>query len=537
MDAQVAAKQPGDPRRLGPYELVGRLGQGGMGVVFLGRERRGGRLVAVKVLRPELAGDPAFAARFRREVDAARRVVSPHVARVLDADPSADRPWLATEYVNGSTLATEVATTGPLTGGRLLSFATRVAQALTAIHAAGVVHRDLKPTNVLLEQVHAPPQPATIPLPHLHPDAPEPQPPVPGPPEGERNRPARGAPRAVHNPPGTVPDRSGVKVIDFGIAWAAGATVTRSGLRFGTPSWMAPEQLRDQPAGPPTDVFAWGALVAFAATGRHPFGGGPPDAVAYRILHGRPDLDGVPEAVRQLVREALARDPAARPTADRVVAVLAAALPPTRPMPAGDPTWMLPTPGGGRDGPASTDVPRAMAAGPTRRRRRRRVGRLLVAAALLAGLVTAPHVVLAAVEGPPDSPSQHQHASQQCPGDDEDGWAAEDDRDHDPDEGLEEDHEEDGGGCGEKEGEEVEEVEDPEGREPRPAGGQFGLEWPPAANPQPPSPPQQPPLAPQPPRASRQSPTQQPPALHQPPATHEPAGDAGSGSGDEVLGS
>ena len=165
MDAQVAAKQPGDPRRLGPYELVGRLGQGGMGVVFLGRERRGGRLAAVKALRPELAGDPAFAARFRREVDAARRVDSPHVARVLDADPSADRPWLATEYVNGATLATEVATTGPLTGERLLTFATRVAQALTAIHAAGVVHRDLKPTNVLLDQVQGPPDPATHPLP------------------------------------------------------------------------------------------------------------------------------------------------------------------------------------------------------------------------------------------------------------------------------------------------------------------------------------------------------------------------------------
>ena len=280
-------------------------------------------------------------------------------------------------------------------------------------------------------------------------------------------------------------------MIDFGIAWAAGATVTRSGLRFGTPSWMAPEQLRDQPAGPPTDVFAWGALVAFAATGRHPFGGGPPDAVAYRILHGRPDLDGVPEAMRQLVRDALARDPAVRPTADRVVAILAAASPPTRRLPAGDPTWVLP------------------AAGPTRRRRRRRVGRLLVAAALLAGLVTAPHVVLAAVEGSPDSSSRHQHTSEQCPGDEEDGREGEDDRDHEPDE-------EDTDGHGKKEGEELEATEDredPEDREPRPAGGQFGLEWPPAANPQPPSPPQQ------------------------PPATPEPAGDPGSGSGDEVLGS
>jgi hypothetical protein len=243
--------------------------------------------------------------------------------------------------------------------------------------------------------------------------------------------------------------------------------------------------------------------------------------------------------MRQLVREALARDPAARPTADRVIAILAAASAPTRPMPAGDPTWVLPAAGGDSDRSAATDVPGAMAAGPTVRRRRRRVGGLLVTAALIAGLVTAPHVVLAAVEGPPGSPSQHQHASKQCPGDDEDGWAAEDDRDHDPDEGAEED-DEDEGGCGEKEGEEMEEVEDQqdqEDREPRPAGGQFGLEWPPAANPQPPSPPQQLPPAPQPPLASRQSPTQQPPSLHQPPATHEPAGDPGSGSGDEVLGS
>jgi serine/threonine protein kinase len=184
-------------------------------------------------VQPRQPGDPAFAARFRREVDAARRVDSPRVARVLDADPAGLRPWLATEHVDGATLAGAVADGGPLTGGRLLAFAAGVAQGLAAGHAAGVVHRDLKPTNVLL----------------LDP-----------------------------------PAWPGVKLIDFGIARAPDATMTRSGLRFGTPAWMAPEQLRDLPAGPPADVFAWGALVAFAATGRHPFGGGPPEAVAYRVL-------------------------------------------------------------------------------------------------------------------------------------------------------------------------------------------------------------------------------------------------------------
>ena len=482
MDAQVAAKQPGDPRRLGPYELVGRLGQGGMGVVFLGRERRG-RLVAVKALRPELAGDPAFAARFRREVDAARRIDSPHVARVLDADPSATRPWLATEYVDGITLAGEVAATGPLTGDRLLQFATQVAQALTTIHAAGIVHRDLKPTNVLLDK----------------------------------------------GPGSPGPDRFGVKVIDFGIAWAADATMTRSGLRFGTPSWMAPEQLRDQPAGPPADVFAWGALAAFAATGRHPFGGGSADAVAYRILHHQPDLDGVPEALRRLVRDALSRDPAARPTAIRIFTDLAAAGPPTRLLPMVDPTQVLP---GAVGNTLPTDGPTAMTPGPTRRRRGRRVGRLLVAAALLAGLVAAPQVVLAAVDGAPGSSSQHEHTTKRCPGDEEDGAAAgydpedaeeqeaesEEERDEDEDEDEREEQEEDSAAAKDRRGD----------REPGTAGSQVGCGA--TASHRPAS-------ACTTPATNPLLPPTQPPTPTRPPSTHRSTGDPGSGSGNDVLGS
>jgi hypothetical protein len=402
MEAKVQPKQPGDPRRLGPYELVGRLGQGGMGVVFLGRERRGGRLAAVKALRPELAGDATFAARFRREVEAARRVDSPRVARVLDADPTATRPWLATEYVEGATLADAVATDGPLTGTRLVGFASGVASALTAIHAAGVVHRDLKATNVLLQHDLETPGAATLPL-----DA--------------------AAPGAAG------PVGSGVKVIDFGIAWAADATMTRSGLRFGTPSWMAPEQLRDRPAGPPADVFAWGLLVAFAATGRHPFGGGRPEAVAYRILHDQPDLAGVPASVRDLVRDALARDPADRPTAARLAAALVVAPPPTLPLPVPGPTRVLPIAGAAEVGRGPSGAPGSVATGPTRRRRGRRVGGLLVALALLVGLVTAPHIVLAAVESPGD-PAALESSAKDCS---EDHEAEEEKETRDPDDAVE----------------------------------------------------------------------------------------------------
>jgi eukaryotic-like serine/threonine-protein kinase len=398
MDERVLPKEPGDPRRLGPYELLGRLGQGGMGVVHLGRQRRGGRLAAVKALRPELAGDPGFAARFRREVEAARRVDSPRVARVLGAEPGGPRPWLATEYVDGPTLAAAVEAGGPLAGERLAGFAAGVAEALAAIHAAGVVHRDLKPGNVLLD----------------------------GPDLGGSTG-------------------LGVKVIDFGIAWAADATMTRSGLRFGTPSWMAPERLRDQPAGPAADVFAWGALVAFAATGRHPFGGGPPEAVAYRILHDPPDLTGVPASLRPLVETALARDPAARPSATRLATVLTAANSPTRPLPASGPTRVLPDAEPGDAPPAGpgrvlpvTGPGGAPSADPTRRRRRRRARPLLVALVLLAGLVATPQLVAVAAGSGGDDPTGRATAKV-CPDDrkedDRDrAAAADDDEDGDDDE-------------------------------------------------------------------------------------------------------
>jgi hypothetical protein len=225
-------------------------------------------------------------------------------------------------------------------------------------------------------------------------------------------------------------------------------------------------------------VFAWGALVAFAASGRHPFGGGPPDAVAYRILHDQPDLDGVPELVRPLVQEALSRDPAARPTATRVAARLAAVSPPTLPLPAGDPTWALPAAVAGRNEATPLADPTVTMEGPTRRRRRR-VGRLLVAAALLVGLVTAPHMVLAAVQGPTDPSAQPEHPSRQCPGDEEDRPAAEADRDHEPGEEVED--QDDEADERDEELEDTEAVKDRSHREPGADMGQIGPGWAPAA--------------------------------------------------------
>jgi eukaryotic-like serine/threonine-protein kinase len=250
------------PAAVGPYQLLGRLGSGGMGTVYLARGPAGAR-VAVKVIRPELAGDPAFLDRFRREVRAARRVAGFCTARVLDADLDGPVPYLVTEYVDGVRLDQVVAAGGPLTASNLEGFAVGVAAALASIHAGGLVHRDLKPGNVLLSYF-------------------------------------------------------GPRVIDFGIAHAlddASTRLTRAGMVVGTPAWMAPEQFTGAPVTPAADVFAWGGLVAYAGTGRLPFGAGPVEVLAHRIVREPPDLDGLDPAARRLVERAMAKDPARRPSA------------------------------------------------------------------------------------------------------------------------------------------------------------------------------------------------------------------------------
>ncbi|MEU7943584.1 protein kinase [Micromonospora taraxaci] len=256
--------RPGDPARLGGYDVLARLGDGGMGSVFLARSPQG-RRVAVKVVRPELSHDEEFRGRFRSEVNRARQVPPFCTAEVLDADPDHDPPYLVVEYVEGPSLAEVVREQGPLGAAQLHSIAVGVATALTAIHGAGVIHRDLKPANVLV---------------------------APG----------------------------GIKVIDFGIARAFEATSqhTRTNQMVGTVSYMAPERFdtaSGRPVGPAADIFAWGAVVAHAATGRNPFGGDSATATAMRILTQPPDLTGLDGPLRELVSRALEKDPAARPTA------------------------------------------------------------------------------------------------------------------------------------------------------------------------------------------------------------------------------
>ncbi|MCO5989254.1 serine/threonine protein kinase [Actinoallomurus spadix] len=256
----------GDPEWVGPYRLLGRLGGGGMGQVFLGLSR-GGRQVAVKVVRPELADDARFRERFAAEIAAARKVGGFFTAQVVDADPDADPPWLVTAYVPGPSLEQAVHEHGPLPGETVSVLGAGLAEGLAAIHRCGLVHRDLKPGNVILAE-------------------------------------------------------DGPRVIDFGIARALDATHHTASIT-GTPPFMSPEQTRGQEIGPASDVFSFASVLVYAATGRTPFGEGPTDAIIYRIRHDPPDLSGLPPHLTGLVTDCLAKDPESRPSVDDVIDHLA----------------------------------------------------------------------------------------------------------------------------------------------------------------------------------------------------------------------
>ncbi|MFD7260414.1 protein kinase [Streptomyces sp. NPDC059874] len=252
--------EAGDPTSVGEgrYRLVGRLGQGGMGVVYLGRSQSG-RAVAVKVVRPELSNEPGFKRRFADEVAASRRVGGFHTAPVVDADPDGDPAWLVTAFVPGPTLQAVLARVGSLPLDTLTVLAAGLAEALEAIHRAGVIHRDLKPANIIVAE-------------------------------------------------------DGPRVIDFGIARALdGTALTQTGLQIGTPGFLAPEQLTGGAVTPAVDMFALGVVLTQAAGGT-PFGDGPSAARHYKVVHEEPDLTAVPDELREAVAACLSKDPEARPT-------------------------------------------------------------------------------------------------------------------------------------------------------------------------------------------------------------------------------
>lgn len=253
-----------DPRQAGPYLLTGRIGSGGMGRVYLATGPDGEQ-VAVKVIRPDFADDTEFRLRFRHEVAAARRVHGRFTAEVVAADVDGDRPWLGTEYVPGPSLRDAVAERGPMPPDAVLLLAAGLAEALRAVHDAGLVHRDLKPANVLLAD-------------------------------------------------------DGPRVIDFGIARAADDTnLTTTGVHIGSPRFTAPEQAVGRPVSAATDVFSLGMVLAFAATGGTPFGDGDAHVLLYRVAHEPPDLSGLPPELRPLVAACLDKDPDKRPSLDEVV--------------------------------------------------------------------------------------------------------------------------------------------------------------------------------------------------------------------------
>ncbi|MEV8545831.1 serine/threonine-protein kinase [Streptomyces sp. NPDC051572] len=258
-----------EPTVVGPYRLLGRLGSGGMGRVYLGRSA-GGRTVAVKIVHPHFALDEEFRARFRREVDAARRVGGAWTAPVLDADPGAAVPWVATAYAAGPSLSAAVADGGPLPTATVRALGAGLAEALTAVHELGLVHRDVKPSNVLL----------TL---------------------------------------------DGPLLIDFGIARATDGTasLTSTGVSVGSPGYMAPEQILGKGAAGASDVFSLGAVLVYAATGASPFPGDSSASLLYKVVHEEPELGEMDGELRELASACLAKDPASRPTPGEVARWLA----------------------------------------------------------------------------------------------------------------------------------------------------------------------------------------------------------------------
>ena len=262
--------QSSDPRRIGPYWLEGRLGSGGMGRVYLGRSP-GGRNVAIKVIRAELAENADFRARFAREASAARKVSGIFTAPVVDADLDGPVPWLATSYIAGPSLGDAIAERGPMPAALVVRLAAGLAEGLAAIHTAGVVHRDLKPANVLLAE-------------------------------------------------------DGPRLIDFGISRSMEtSSLTRTGMVVGSPGFMSPEQAEGRPVGPPSDVFSLGAVLTFAATGEGPFGEGSTVALLYRVVTSEPNTQGVPAEIRPVIDHCLAKDPRQRPTAAQLLDQLSTA--------------------------------------------------------------------------------------------------------------------------------------------------------------------------------------------------------------------
>ena len=369
----VRELQPGDPQQIGPYRLIGELGAGGMGRVFLGLSA-GGRPVAVKVIHPQLVAQPEFRTRFRREVAAARKVSALFTAMVVDADVDGPAPWLATAYVAGPSLSEAVTEHGPLSVSALLALAAGLAESLAAIHAAGVVHRDLKPMNVLLAE-------------------------------------------------------DGPRVIDFGISRAVEATwLTEAGIVMGSAGFMSPEQAEGGEVGPASDIFSLGAVLTFAATGEGPFGSGSSQALAYRVVHSPASIDQVPDELRPLVSRCLAKEPGSRPGPEDILAEIGPVQPVAGwlpgailsgyasapgaaglPAPGGDLTSAgagESTPGeeGGTHAPVSQDGPTVASRGPVLPatgdgRARRRSRRPLVAAAVIAVLVAAGAGIAAALSG------------------------------------------------------------------------------------------------------------------------------------------